>query len=160
MAVEFIRQGVLEELAADEGDDFVPKELLVFLVDDTELGVEGVFLGGHEVEGDFSHFAEHVVEVVELGAETAEVVVSRAAIGFGEDVLPLQRSGEVVEHKTTEKTVLGVCDEVLDLLGRAGEEATQPGVLEADVCAVFAADIGDVFVVEGLAEAVGVVAVV
>lgn len=129
-------------------------------MDHAEVCVEGIFLGGREVEGDFSHFAEHVVEVVELGAEAAEVVVGRAAVGFGEDVLPLQAGGEVVEHEAAEKAVLGIRDEVQDLLGRAGEKAAEARVLEVDVFAVFAADVGDVLVVEGFAEAVGVVAVV
>ncbi len=149
-----------EAQAADGGDDFVSKELRVFPVDHAEVSIEGVFLGGREVEGDFTYFAQHVVEVVELGAQALEVVVSCAAIGLGEDVLPLQAGGEVVEHKAAEKAVLGIRDEVLDLLGRAGEQATQPRVLEVDVFSVFSADIGDVLVVEGLAEAVGVVAVV
>ena len=149
-----------EPEAAHGGDDFVPKELRVFPVDLAEPGVEGVFLGGREVEGDFTGLAKNVVEVVELDAQTLEVVVGRAAIGLGEDVLPLQAGGEVVEHKAAEKAVLGICDEVLDLFGCAGEEGAQAGVLEVDILAVFAADVGDVFVVEGLAEAVGVVAVV
>lgn len=149
-----------EPEAAHGGDDFVSKELRVFPVDHAEVSIEGVFLGGREVEGDFTYFAQHVVEVVELGAQAPEVVVGRAAVGFGEDVLPLQGGGEIVEHEAAEKAVLGIRDEVLDLLGRAGEQATQPRVLEVDVFAVFSADIGDVLVVEGLAEAVGVVAVV
>ena len=53
-------------------------------MDDAEPGVEGVFLGGREVEGDSTDLAKDVVEVVELVAQDLEVVVGRAAIGFGE----------------------------------------------------------------------------
>ena len=100
-------------------------------MDDAEPGVEGVFLGGREVEGDSTDLAKDVVEVVELVAQDLEAVVGRAAIGFGEDVLSLQVGGEVVEHESAEKAVYGVGDEVLDLLGRAGEEAAQAGLLRS-----------------------------
>ena len=149
-----------EPQAAHGGDDFVPKELRVFPVDLAEPGVKSIFLGGRKVEGDFTDLAQNVVEVVELVAQALEVVVGRATIGLGEDVLPLQAGGEVIEHKPAEKAVFGIRNEVLDLFGSAGEEGAQAGVLEVDVFAVFAADVGDVFVVESFAEAVGVVAVV
>ena len=66
----------------------------------------------------------------------------------------------MVEQEAAEQTVLGIRDEAADLLGRAGEDAADAGLVYADEFSVLAADVRDRLVVGELAEVVRVVAVV
>lgn len=74
--------------------------------------------------------------------------------------MPGDAGGEAIEDESAEKAVLGVRDKVLDLAGCAGEDGGKTGALDVDVFPVLAAGVGDGLVLEGLAEAFGVVAVV
>ena len=74
--------------------------------------------------------------------------------------MPVALGIEVIENETAEKTVFGILDERANLLGRAREECGEAGRLDAYIFLVLSADIGDGFVVEGFAEAVGVIAIV
>ena len=105
-------------------------------------------------------FGEDAVEVVVVLAGGCEVVFKGVVAGFGEDVVPDKFGVEVVEEESAEEAVLRIGDEVQDLPGRAGEDCGQSQVLDVNIFPVFAADVGDGFVVECFAEAVGVVAVV
>ena len=105
-------------------------------------------------------FGEDAVEVVVVLAEGCEVVFKGVVAGFGEDVVPDEFGVEVVEEEAAEETIFRICYEVQDLSGRAGEDRGQSRVLDVHIFPVFAADVGDGFVMECFAEAVGVVAVV
>jgi len=100
------------------------------------------------------------VEVVELLSESLEMFV-KCGVGVGaEHVVPHEAEVEEVEYESAEQTVLGIGDEVQDLSGCSCEERGETRVLDVHIFAVLAADVGDGLVVERLAEAVGVVAVV
>ena len=93
-------------------------------------------------------------------AEGCKVVFKGIAAGFGEDIIPDKSGVEVVEEEAAEEAVFRIDDEVQDLPGCARENRGQSWVLDVHIFTVFATDIGDSLVVEGLAETVGVVAVV
>ena len=100
------------------------------------------------------------MEVVELLSESLEMFV-KCGVGVGaEHVVPHEAEVEEVEYESAEQTVLGIGDEVQDLSGCSCEERGETRVLDVHIFAVLAADVGDGLVVERLAEAVGVVAVV
>lgn len=85
----------------------------------------------------------------------------KCGVGVGaEHVVPYEAEIEEVEDEAAEQAVLGVGDEIQNLSGRAGEERGEARILDVHIFTVLAADVGDGLVVECLAEAVGVVAVV
>lgn len=93
-------------------------------------------------------------------AEGCKVVFKGIVAGFSKDIVPDEFGVEEVEEKAAEEAVLGIGDEVQDLTWRSGEDRREARILDVHIFAVLAADIGDSLVVEGLAETVGVVAVV
>lgn len=100
------------------------------------------------------------MEVVELLSESLEMFV-KGGVGVGaEHVVPYEAEFEEVEDEAAEQAVLGVGDEIQDLPGRSGEERGEARILDVHIFTVLATDVGDGLVVECLAEAVGVVAVV
>ena len=100
------------------------------------------------------------MEVVELLSESLEMFV-KSGVGVGaEHVVPYEAKVEEVEDEAAEQAVLGVGDEIQNLLGRSGEERGKARVLDVHIFTVLAADVGDGLVMESLAESVGVVAVV
>lgn len=125
-----------------------------------EVGVEAGALVRCHLHADALQGLKQLEEGVELFADLLEVFVQSYSAAGIEDIVPFASGVQVVEHKAGEKSVLGVLDEGADLLRDAGEKGAQARGLDADVFLVLAADVGDGFVVEGLAEAIGVVAVV
>lgn len=100
------------------------------------------------------------MEVVELLSESLEMFI-KGGVGVGaEHVVPHEAEVEEVEYEAAEQAVLGVGDEIQNLSGRSGEERGKARILDVHIFTVLAADVGDGLVMEGLAEAVGVVAVV
>lgn len=100
------------------------------------------------------------MKVVELPAECLKMFV-KGGVGVGaEHIVPDEAEIQKVEDEAAEEAVLGVGDEVKDLSRCAGEECRESRALDIHIFAVLAADVGDGLVVEGLSEAVGVVAVV
>lgn len=93
-------------------------------------------------------------------AEGCKVVFKGIVAGFGEDIIPDKFGVEVVEEEAAKEAVFRIGDEIQNLPRCAGEDCGQSRVLDVYIFTVFATDIGDSLVVEGLAEAVGVVAVV
>ena len=145
---------------ADGGDDIdIAAEdciVLEFLKD----GVELVLLLFGEGEDDVRSVLKLGVEVEEFRAKAGKVFVDAAVSALGKDVVPGDAGGKAVEDKSAEKAVLGVRDEILNLAGRAGEDGREAGAFDVDVFPVFAAGVGYGLVLERLAEALGVVAVV
>lgn len=149
-----------EAHSADGGDNVFAVGVHLAGLDVGEVGVEaGALVGGH-LHADALEGLQELVQGVELFANLTEVFVEGHSAAGIEDVVPFALGIEVVEHKAGEEAVLGVLDEAADLGGRAGEEGGEAGRFDADIFLVLAADVGDGFVVEGFAEAVGVVAVV
>ena len=72
--------------------------------------------------------------------------------------MPDDFRGHDVEDETAEEAVFSIRDEIEDLLRRAGEHSRELGLDQLDKLVVFLAEVGNDFVVEGLTEAVGVVA--
>ena len=97
---------------------------------------------------------------MEFFAELFEVVVKGDAGAAVEHVVPVALGIEIIEEEAAEKTVFGIFDERTHLLGRASEECGEAGRLDADIFLVLSTDVGDGFMVEGFAEAIGVVAIV
>ena len=93
-------------------------------------------------------------------AEGCKVVFMGIVAGFGKDIIPDKFGVEVVEEEAAEEAVFRIGDEVQNLPRCAGEDCRKSRVLDVYIFTVFATDIGDSLVVEGLAETVGVVAVV
>lgn len=93
-------------------------------------------------------------------AEGCEVVFKGLVAGFSKDIVPDEFGVEEVEEKAAEEAVLRISDEIQNLPRCAGEDCGQSRVIDVHIFTVFATDIGDSLVVEGLAEAVGVVSVV
>ena len=67
--------------------------------------------------------------------------------------MPGDSGGEAVEDESAEKAVFGVCNEVLDLAGRTGQDGREAGTFDVDVFPVLAAGVGDGLVLESLTEA-------
>ena len=149
-----------EAQAADGGDELVSAAVAVGGLPAVELGVEVCGLVFCEAEADVRAAAEDGVEVVELLAESLEVFVEGGVGAAAEDIVPDETEVEDIEDETAEESVLGIGDEVEDLAGRACEQGRETRVADVDIFTVFAADVGDGLVVEGFAEAIGVVAVV
>ena len=85
----------------------------------------------------------------------------KGGVGVGaEHVIPYEAEVEEVEDEAAEQAVLGVGDEIQNLSGCSGEERGETRILDVHIFTVLAADVGDGLVVESLAEAVGIVAVV
>ena len=85
----------------------------------------------------------------------------KGGVGVGaEHIVPDKAKVKEVEDEAAEQAVLGVGDEIQDLPGCSGEERGKARILDVHIFTILAADVGDGLVVEGLAEAVGVVAVV
>lgn len=100
------------------------------------------------------------MEVVELLSESLEMFV-KCGVGMGaEHVVPYEAEVEEVEDDAAEQAVLGIGDEIQNLPGCSGEERVKAWILDVHIFTVLAADVGDGLVMESLAEAVGVVAVV
>lgn len=146
---------------ADGGNELVSTGGRVFGLPSVEQGVEVFLLVGGEAEDDVGAvFGQNAVEVVIVLAEGCEMVFKCVVAGFGEDIIPDKFGVEVVEEEAAEEAVFRIGDEVQNLPRCAGEDCGQSRVLDVYIFTVFATDIGDSLVVEGLAETVGVVAVV
>ena len=98
------------------------------------------------------------MELEESFADFLETVVSGAAVGGGKDVVPDEFGGHGIEHETAEKSVFGVGDEVENLLRRTRQDGGKLGAQDFNILMILFSQIGNGFMVEGLAEAVGVVA--
>ncbi len=147
--------------AADCGDEVVSAGGGVLELPAVEEGVEVGFLSGGEAETDVGlESGEYGVEVSVFFSPGGELVFERVVLRVGEDVVPDEPGVEAVKDEAAEEAVLRVGDEVENLAWGAGEDCGEAWGFDADIFAVFAADVGDVFVVECFAEAVGVVAVV
>lgn len=77
-----------------------------------------------------------------------------------EHIVPDEAEVEEVEDEAAKKAVIGIGDEVEDLSRRTGEERREARIIYVHVFSILASDVGYGLVVECLAEAVGVVAVV
>ena len=86
-------------------------------------GVELVLLLLGEGEDDVRGILELCIEIEELCAQIGKVLVDATVSALGKNVMPGDAGRETVEDKSAEKAVLGVCDKVLDLAGRAGEDS-------------------------------------
>lgn len=147
--------------SADGGYELVSAGGGVFGLPSVEESVEVFLLVGGQAEYDVgTMFEENAVEVVVVLAEGCKVVFKGIVAGFGEDIIPDKFGVEVVEEEAAEEAVFRIGDEVQNLPRCAGEDCGQSRVLDVYIFTVFATDIGDSLVVEGLAETVGVVAVV
>ncbi len=102
---------------------------------------------------------EAAVELEEASSQTDEPVVQRIVFVAGKDIVPCRPHGQRVEEEPGEEAVLGVGNQRAYLSGRAAEQDGQAGHGNLHVFAVFPAVVGDGLVVEGLAQAVAVVAV-
>ena len=147
---------------ADGCDEVFSAVGKAFFLPAGEGGVEVLALLSGEAEEEVSAFAvENLEEVVVVGSELLEAFIECAfGRGVGEDVVPDCRNVQAVECEAAEEAVFRVGDEVENLARSAGEDGGEAGLADVDIFAVLAADVGDGLVVEGLAEAVGVVAVV
>ena len=113
-----------------------------------------------EGETDVLGLFEDGVEVVELPAECLKMFI-KGGVGVGaEHIVPDEAEVEAVEDEAAKKAVLGIGDEVEDLSRRTGEERREARIIYVHVFSILASDVGYGLVVECLAEAVGVVAVV
>ena len=113
-----------------------------------------------EGETDVLGLFEDGVEVVELPAECLKMFI-KGGVGVGaEHIVPDEAEVEEVEDEAAKKAVLGIGDEVEDLSRRTGEERREARILYVHVFSILASDVGYGLVVECLAEAGGVVAVV
>lgn len=149
-----------ETHSADGGDNVFSVGVKLAGLDVGEVGVEtGALVGGH-FHADGLERLQEFVQGIELLSELTEVFVEGHSVAGIEDIVPFAFGVQVVEHEAGEEAVLGILDEAADLGGRAGEECGEAGRFDADVFFVLAAYVGDGFVVEGFAEAVGVVAIV
>ncbi len=149
-----------ESKPSDGGHELVSAAVAVFGLPGGEGFVEVGGLRGREGEADTAGLFEDGVEVVEFRSEFAEAVV-KCGVGAGaEHIVPDEAEVEEVEDEAAEETVLGIGDEVDNLPGCSCQERGEARILDIHVFTVLAPDVGDGLVVEGLAEAVGVVAVV
>ena len=123
-------------------------------------GVEVCLLLWRKAELKVFAASEYIVEVMVVFSEGTEVVIEGAVKGVVKDIVPDNPGVQCVECEAAEKAVLGIGDEVEDLMWGSGQEGGEPWVADADIFSVFAPDVGDGLVVECLAEAIGVVAVV
>lgn len=134
--------------------------ITVFGLPGGESFIEVSGLDWCEGEADVLGFFEDGVKVVELPAECLKMSV-KGGVGVGaEDIVPDEAEVEEVEYEAAEEAVLGIGDEVENLSRCSGEERREARALDIHIFAVLAADVGDGLVMEGLAEAVGIVAVV
>lgn len=147
-----------EPQAADAGHDVVAEEEVVFVLGGAVVGVEGTLLGFREREAHFGQGVELLVEVEEAEADVIEDFVERGTVATRKYIDPLQPEVDVVEDETREKAVLGIGNQGGYLAGRSGEDGRQTGPQQLDELPVLAAGVGYGFVVEGLAEAITVVA--
>ena len=147
-----------EAQTPDAGNDVVPEEEMVFGLRGTVVGVEAVLLVRGELELDLRLHLQALVKVGETPADVVEDFFERTALGPGEDVEPLQLETEVVEDEAGEKAVLGVRDKGGYLPGRAGEDRREARAKQLHELPVFPSGVRNGLVVEGLAEAVAVVA--
>ena len=106
-----------------------------------------------EGEVDVRGVLELGVEVEEFSAKVGKVFVDAAVAALSKDVVPGDAGGETVEDESAEKAVLGVRDKVLNLTGSTGEDGREAGAFDIDVFPVFAAVVGDGFVLKSLAKA-------
>ena len=127
--------------AGDRCFEIAAEHLRKALVDVTEPVVEGTLLALGQFVFHVSQFDEDVVEVVEALAQGLEESISGVWSSASEDIFPFIVANEVVEQEAAEKAVLGVGNEALDLLGCAGEDAADAGLVDADKLAVLAADV-------------------
>ncbi len=74
-------------------------------------------------------------------AQGLEESISGVWSSASEDIFPFIVANEVVEQEAAEKAVLGVGNEALDLLGCAGEDAADAGLVDADKLTILAADV-------------------
>ena len=103
---------------------------------------------------------EDVVQVLDSGPEFQEEIVLGDLVLVGERAEPDEFSLQAVEREAAEQAVLGIRDEIENLIRGAGEQRGQFGLLNEHTLAVLASGERDVFVVKRLAEAVGILAVV
>ena len=101
--------------------------------------------------------AEDVIEVVVVFSEGTEVVIEGTVNGVVKNIVPDNPGVQCVECEATEKAVLGIGNEVEYLMRCSGQKGGEPRVADADIFTVFAPDVGNGFVVECLAEAIGIV---
>ena len=103
---------------------------------------------------------EDVVQVLDSGPEFQEEIVLGDRFLVGEGTEPDEFRLQAVECEAAEQAVLGIRDEIENLIRRAGEQRGQLGLLDEHTLAVLTSGERYVLVVKRLAEAVGILAVV
>ena len=149
-----------EAEAPDAADDVFAEEVVVLLLGAAVVVVECVLLAGGQGKLQFRLHLQALVEFEEAVADVVEDFFQGGVAGACEDVNPFQPEVEVVEDEAAEQAVLCIRDEGGDLAGRSGEDCGEAWPQEFHKFPVFAPGVGNGLVVEGLPEAVGVVAVV
>lgn len=97
-------------------------------------------------------------EGVEVEADLLELLIGCGRIGVGKHIMPNQFRLHDIEDETAEEAVFSVRDKVQDLLRCAGQDGGKLWLYDFNKFMVFFSEVGNGFVVEGLSEAVGVVA--
>ena len=149
-----------EAEAPDAADDVFAEEVVVLLLGAAVVVVEGALLAGGQGKLQFRLHLQALVEFEEAVADVVEDFFQGGVAGAGENVNPFQAEVEVVEDEAAEQAVLRIRDEGGDLSRCSGEDGGEVRPQEFYKFPVFSPGVGDGLVVEGLPEAVGVVAVV
>ena len=144
---------------ADRGQQPCPVAADALVLQLGKEGVEGLLLLGGEREANGVCLAQTAVELEEPAAQPTETAVHGLALYGGKDIVPHGAQGQVIEQEAREEAVLGIGYQRGNLPGCAAEQHRQAGLGYLYVFAVFAAVIGNGFVVEGFAKAVAIVAV-
>lgn len=98
------------------------------------------------------------MKLEEVVAYLLKKLISRRAVGLVEHIMPNDFGGHDIEDETAEEAIFGRGNEVEDLLGRAGEDGTELGLDDFDILTILLTEVRNGFVMEGFAEAVGIVA--
>jgi hypothetical protein len=144
----------------DGGDDGVTVLVVKRQLGVGEAAVEVLFLVFGQGEAKVLAGIENVVQVLHLGSEFQKEFVLGDLVLVGEGTEPDEFGLQAVKREPREQAVLGIGDERENLVRSAGKQGGQLGLLDEHALAVLASGERDVFVVESLAEAVGILAVV